>query len=143
MPARQGEGLLLSLPAERVGRVAVSKRRSVGHGAIEAVTVKVNFDPHPRLAFRSPTLPTRGSHRGDNRGSGGRDIKRHGSLTNLKRPTAFSVCASKVRISIAPPMSSVTTTVLPAMPVETIFADFGRTAVISAALTLPSALKRR
>src|ERR1700722_6173091 len=66
-----------------------------------------------------------------------------GSLTNLRRPAALSVCASNVRISVVPPTSSVTTTRSPATPVETIFAPLGRTAVSPAVAILPSERKRR
>jgi len=33
----------------------------------------------------------------------------HGSFANRKRPTALRLCASKVRISVVPPTSSVNT----------------------------------
>ena len=49
----------------------------------------------------------------------------YGSLANFSLPAGFSVLASKVRISVAPPISSVTTRRSPATPVETMRAPFG------------------
>src|SRR5262249_20749336 len=66
----------------------------------------------------------------------------HGSGANLSRPIGLSVLASKVRISIAPPMSSVTAMRSSASAVETTRAPFGNSAVTSAP-ALPSALKTR
>ena len=54
-----------------------------------------------------------------------------GSLTNFSLPAGFSVLASKVRISVTPPISSVTTSRSPATAVETMRAPFGSVAVMS------------
>src|SRR5712664_3550617 len=64
----------------------------------------------------------------------------HGSFANLNRPAGFSVFASKVRISVTPPISSVRTSRSPATPVATMRAPFGSTAVASMAVAgaLPS-----
>jgi hypothetical protein len=67
----------------------------------------------------------------------------HGSLANLSFPAGFSVCASKLWISVAPPTSSVTRSRSPATPVATIRAPFGSTAVTSVLAALPSLRKRR
>ena len=56
----------------------------------------------------------------------GATAQSHGSLTNFSFPAGFSVLASKVRISVAPPMSSVTTSRSPAMPVATMRAPLGK-----------------
>ena len=47
-------------------------------------------------------------------------------MANLSRPVSLSVFTSKVRISIAPPISSVTTTRSPATVLEVTRAPFGR-----------------
>ena len=56
-----------------------------------------------------------------------------GSLTNLSFPAGFSVLASKVRISVTPPISSVTTSRSPATAVETMRAPLGSVAMMSVA----------
>jgi len=69
----------------------------------------------------------------------------YGSFANFNRPVGFSVLASKVRISVAPPISSVITSWSPATAVDAIRAPFGSTAVTSgdAAAELPPEWKRR
>jgi len=67
----------------------------------------------------------------------------HGSIANFSFPAGFSVCASKLWISVAPPTSSVTRSRSPAVPVETMRAPFGSTAVTSVLAALPSLRKRR
>jgi hypothetical protein len=73
----------------------------------------------------------------------GHDGSPQGSLTNFSVPAGFNVCASKVRISVTPRISSVTTSLSPATPVETMRAPLGKVAVVSAATTLPSTRKKR
>ena len=62
---------------------------------------------------------------------------------SAQRPAGFSVCASKVWISVTPPTSSVTRSRSPATPVETIREPLGSTAVTSVLAALPSLRKRR
>src|SRR5262249_18028096 len=66
----------------------------------------------------------------------------HGSVAKRRRPVGLSVLASKVRISIAPPTSSVTAMRSSATAALMMRAPFGSSAVTSAG-ALPSALKTR
>jgi hypothetical protein len=66
-----------------------------------------------------------------------------GSFANFSRPVGFMVRASKVRISVVPPTSSVTTSWSPATAVATMRAPLGSTAVTSLVAALPSLRKRR
>ena len=68
---------------------------------------------------------------------------RYGSVAKRSRPAGFSVLASNVRISIAPPVSIVTAMRSSATAVATMRAPFGSKAVTSAGAALPSDLKTR
>ena len=70
--------------------------------------------------------------------------QRHqGSIANRSRPAGFSVLASKVRISMPLPVSTVTVIRSSATAVAMMREPFGSSAVTSAAGALPSPLKTR
>jgi hypothetical protein len=94
--------------------------------------------------YASASLTAVGAKHASSRRTRTHGIIPHGSVAKRSRPVGRKVLRSKVRISVAPPTSSVTAMRSSATPVATMRAPLGRRAVASTSgPALPPDVKRR